>query len=161
MNLYIICPESHCLLFQFEVGLPTPVPSFQLGCMGTITPLKSPPPNLKSMFDFGVTGPLFGMIASLTFLVLGLSMTASLDFTQASSLPVLPSDLVLTSALGGSLIESFLGRGALIQGEAQGFFPLHPYAIAGFLGILTNALALLPLGSKCTVHICLYFNELN
>lgn len=105
------------------------------------------------MFDFGVAGPVFGMITSITFLVSGLTITAGLDFTQTSSLPVLPSDLLLTSALGGGLIESFLGRGALIQGESQGYLPLHPYAIAGFLGILTNALALLPLGSKFSIPV--------
>jgi len=100
------------------------------------------------MFDFGVAGPLFGMVASIAFLLQGLSITAGLDLNQAATLPVLPSELMKASALGGGLIEAFLGRGALIQGTSAGFLPLHPFAIAGFVGILTNALALLPLGSK-------------
>ena len=148
------CHLTPPLSKQFEVGLPTPIPSLQIGCMGTITPLQTPPPNLKSMFDFGVAGPLFGMVTSIAFLVTGLTITAGLDYTQTSSLPVLPSDLLLTSALGGGLVESFLGRGALIQGESLGYLPLHPYAIGGFLGILTNALALLPLGSKFSNLCC-------
>jgi len=131
--------------------LSTPVPSIQFGCLGTITPLKSPPPSLNSLFDFGVAGPLLGMVASLAFLVQGLTMTAALDVNQAATLPVLPVDLVRTSALGGGLVETFLGRGAIIQGVSDGFVPLHPFAISGFVGILINALALLPLGSKFLV----------
>ena len=100
------------------------------------------------MFDFAVAGPLLGTIASLVFLVHGLSLTAALDLNHVAVLPVLPIDVVRTSALGGGLVETFLGRGALILGESKGYLPLHPFVIAGFVGILTNALALLPLGSK-------------
>jgi membrane-associated protease RseP (regulator of RpoE activity) len=140
---------------QFKIGLPTPLPSIQLGLLGAITPLKSPPPNIKSMFDFAISGPLTGITASVCFLVGGLAMTAAMDFNQAAELPALPVFLLRSSALGGGLIELFLGKGVLTAGlSADTVLPMHPFAIAGFLGIITNALALLPLGSKCYAAYC-------
>lgn len=104
---------------------------------------------MKSMFDFGISGPLFGMVASLAIFVQGLSMTAALDLDQHALLPVLPTYLLRSSALGGGLIELFLGNGSLMQGLSEGsVLPLHAFAIAGYVGVLMNALALLPLGSK-------------
>ena len=101
------------------------------------------------MFDFGITGPLVGMAASIAFFVHGLSLTAALDVNQFALLPVVPTYLLRSSALGGGLIELFLGKSALMQGLSDGaVLPLHAFAITGFVGILTNALALLPLGSK-------------
>jgi len=74
---------------------------------------------------------------------------ASTDINSPIELPALPLYLLRSSALGGGLIELFLGKGALMRdlpGEAV--LPLHPYAIAGFTGIITNSIALLPLGRK-------------
>ena len=39
-----------------QIGLPTLVPSFQLGLTGSITPIKTSPKNIKSLFDFAITG---------------------------------------------------------------------------------------------------------
>jgi len=134
---------------QFKIGFPSPIPSIQLGLLGAITPFKSPPPSLKSMFDFAVAGPLIGIAASLGFLLQGLALTAALDLNQAVDLPALPIFLLRSSALGGELIQYFLGNGALMTGLADdAVLSLHPYAIAGFVGIIANALALLPLGRK-------------
>jgi hypothetical protein len=135
---------------QFEIGLPSLIPSLQLGLQGAITPLKSPPPSLKSMFDFSIAGPIAGMMTSLAFLVAGLSMTASANMDQIANLPGLPVYLLQSSALGGGLTEMFLGKGVLGQGvSADSILQLHPFAISGFVGLMANAIALLPLGRKC------------
>ena len=135
--------------FKFEVDLPTIVPSVQTGTFGAITPIKSPPPSLKSLFDFSLAGPLAGLVASVALLTAGLSITASLDINQTVDLPALPMFLLRSSTLGGSLIELFLGKGALMRDlPGETVLPLHPLAVAGFVGVLSNSLALLPLGSK-------------
>jgi len=137
------------LTLQFEIGLPTPIPSIQLGLLTTITPLRSPPPSIKSLFDFSIAGPLVGLIASLAFLVSGLSMTAAMDMDSAAHLPALPVFLLQSSALGSGLTEFFLGKGVLVSGVTENVvLPLHPFAISGFTGMIANALALLPLGRK-------------
>ena len=116
---------------QFNVGVPTFIPSIQLGCIGTITPLKSPPPNLKSMFDFGLSGPLVGLIGSFALLVDGLQVTSMMDINHIASLPSIPTYLLRASTLGGAFIEQFLGSGSLIPDATSSSLPLHPFAIAG------------------------------
>lgn len=131
------------------MGMPSIIPSLQLGFQGVITPLKSPPPSIRSLFDFAVAGPTLGLISSLTFLVTGLTITSALDGGQVSTLPGLPTELLRSSALAGGIIEFFLGKGILSQGIMSGtVLPLHPFAVSGFVGLLVNSLALLPLGSK-------------
>jgi hypothetical protein len=136
---------------KFKIGFGGPVPSIQTGCLGAITPLESPPPSLKSMFDFAIAGPLMGLLASLVFLVVGLQETATMDLNTALDFPGLPMFLLRSSALGGGLIEFFLGKGTLLPGvnlPVEAVLPIHPFAISGFCGLMVNALALLPLGSK-------------
>ena len=62
-----------------DVGLPTIVPGFQFGLTGGITPIKSSPKNIKDLFDFSIAGPLFGLVASLALLYVGLEMTVFID----------------------------------------------------------------------------------
>ena len=132
---------------QFVVGFPTVVPSITTGLTGAITPLRSPPPNSKSMFDFGLAGPIAGMGVSVLLLLNGLELTSSMAL--GTQLPVVPVDLLRASSLGGGLVEYFLGRTAIMAGQGPAaVLPLHPYGIAGFIGLLTNALALLPLGRE-------------
>eukprot|EP00547_Thalassionema_nitzschioides_P003562 CAMPEP_0194208018 /NCGR_PEP_ID=MMETSP0156-20130528/6598_1 /TAXON_ID=33649 /ORGANISM="Thalassionema nitzschioides, Strain L26-B" /LENGTH=762 /DNA_ID=CAMNT_0038934903 /DNA_START=151 /DNA_END=2436 /DNA_ORIENTATION=+ len=128
---------------KFEIGPPNLIPSVQLGITGGITPLASPPKNLSSLFDFALAGPLAGFAVSLALLVFGLQEMIPMDLAQQIQLPALPINLLRSSALGGSLVEYFLGKGVLGNGSA---LPMHPFAITGFLGLIINSLALLPLG---------------
>jgi membrane-associated protease RseP (regulator of RpoE activity) len=100
------------------------------------------------MFDFGIAGPLVGLIASVAFLTIGLSVTASTDLEYQSLLPTVPTYILRSSTMGGAFIEWFIGPNSLAPGSiSSSRLPLHPFAIAGFIGMLSNALALLPLGS--------------
>lgn len=130
---------------KFRVGLPTFLPSLQLGLFGSITPILSPPPNFRSLFDFAVAGPLLGLIASLTFLAHGLFLTASTPLTDLAMLPALPTMILRASTLGGEMVETFLGPETLLVSDTVS---LHPEAIAGFSGLVANALALLPTGNS-------------
>lgn len=85
------------------------------------------------------------MVVSLVFLLNGLKITAAM--TLGTQLPVISVDLLRSSSLGGGLVEYFLGSTAILPDQGpDAFLPLHPYAIAGFVGLFINALALLPLG---------------
>jgi hypothetical protein len=50
------------------------------------------------------------------------------------------------------MVEYFLGKGVLDSvGLSTGLaavIPLHPFAVSGYVGLILNALALLPLGRK-------------
>ena len=132
---------------KFDIGFPTYIPSIQIGLQGAITPFKSPPPSNKSLFDFSMAGPLAGLLVSLGLLVAGLSATSAMDFAEVNQLPALPIFLLKSSSLCGGLVEYFIGKGTLMSASADSVLPLHPFAVAGLVGILSNALALLPLGN--------------
>ena len=99
------------------------------------------------MFDFAMAGPLAGLLVSLALLVAGMEISTSMDLAAANQLPAFPAAMLKTSTLGGGIIDFFVGKGALMSSSPEAVFSLHPFAIAGFAGILSNALALLPLGN--------------
>ena len=139
---------------DIDIGMPTLVPGFQFGLTGAITPIKSPPLNIKSLFDFAVAGPLVGMLASILILCYGLVLTATADASVVQAFPGIPLAVLRQSSLGGGLIEIILGNGVLsvpssaeaAQALASTLIALHPYAVAGFVSLLVNALALVPAG---------------
>lgn len=100
-----------------------------------------------------MAGPLFGMTASIFCLIQGLVTTAAMDFHTSSPLPAVPVFLLKSSALGAGLLEFFLGKGVLLSGVTnESVLALDPLAIAGFVGLVVNALSLLPLGSKSRIN---------
>lgn len=99
------------------------------------------------MFDFAMAGPLSGIVVSLGLLVTGLEMTSTTSPADLAFLPAFPAFMLKASALGGGLVEFFLGTGSVSNALPDAAITLHPFAIAGFAGLVANALALLPLGS--------------
>ena len=136
--------------------IPTLVPSLVTGITNTITSLKEPPKNRQALFDFAIAGPLAGIVTSLAVLYYGLLATSTMDAASYANLPALPLEFLRQSSLGGAIIESVLGAGILdVPDAAAGTaavanlnIPLHPFAIAGYLGLLVNAISLWPVGSK-------------
>jgi hypothetical protein len=151
MQIYVLIHFAilnYFLLHQFKTGAPTIVPSIQTGLTGCITPLLTPPPNFKSLFDFAISGPLVGIFVSLSLMYLGLEQQVFMDTAAQSQLPSLPVELLRSSALAGGLVEWLLGDGVLLSPDPTALIRLHPFAIAGFVGLVSNALSLLPIGSK-------------
>ena len=139
---------------KFEISVPTVVPSILSGITSSITTLKSSPKNRQELLEFAVAGPLTGMICSIFVLSYGLILTATADPSTVQSFPGLPLAILRQSSLGGGLIDIFLGNGVLnvpasaeaAQALASTMIALHPLAVAGFFGLLVNALALVPVG---------------
>lgn len=105
------------------------------------------------MLDFSCAGPLAGMVTSLVAIALGCQLTTLSD---PNTLPALPLEILRQSTLAGGLINNILGNGVLnvppgaigTQAIAGMTIPLHPIAIAGYIGLVVNALSMLPIGSK-------------
>jgi len=139
---------------NFEISIPTLVPSILSGLTGSITALKSSPKNRQDLVDFALAGPMTGMIASIAVLCYRLALTASADAATVASYPGLPLAILRQSSLGGGLIDIFLGDGVLnvpasaeaAQALASTLIALHPLAVAGFFSLFVNALALVPAG---------------
>ncbi len=88
------------------------------------------------------------MLVSLGLMYAGLEQQVFMDAAAQAQLPSLPVQALRSSSLAGGMIEWLLGDGLLISPDPSALVRLHPLAIAGFVGILSNALALLPIGSE-------------
>ena len=143
--------------YGIKTSSPTFVPSIITGITSSVTAIKSPPKNKAAMFDFAVAGPLAGILGSLAAIYVGTQFTAAMD---PATLPALPLEILRQSTLGGGIIEGILGNGVLnipegalgSQAVATMNLPLHPVAVAGYISLVVNALAVLPIGSKCYVR---------
>jgi hypothetical protein len=134
--------------------LPTLLPFVgNLPLMGSLTRITSSPKNLSALFDFAFLGPLLGFLSSIAFFGAGLLATKAAldgDASAAQFLPALPVSVVKLSTLGGSIVDNFFGGadGVITSQDPKTAIPLHPFAIAGFCGLMINAAEMLPLGSN-------------
>eukprot|EP00558_Chaetoceros_sp_UNC1202_P010192 CAMPEP_0197245732 /NCGR_PEP_ID=MMETSP1429-20130617/10430_1 /TAXON_ID=49237 /ORGANISM="Chaetoceros sp., Strain UNC1202" /LENGTH=273 /DNA_ID=CAMNT_0042706281 /DNA_START=105 /DNA_END=926 /DNA_ORIENTATION=+ len=137
----------------FNTTIPTLAPSLVYGLMGGITSLQSTPKDKQSLFDFAIAGPLAGLVVSSSLLFAGMVATISLDAASYSDLPALPLALLRQSSLAGGIIDSISPGLLSVPDAALGSqaltdinIPLHPLAIAGYVGMMINAANLLPVG---------------
>lgn len=140
-----------------KLGPPFFVPSLQVGNYGSVTPFADFPPTRSHMLDVALAGPIAGFVASVACLVAGLALTASASAAGASAgvggfgagnsalalFPVVPAALFRASALGGTIVQSLLPGGVV---GVDGLVAVHPFVLAGFTGLLANALNSLPIG---------------
>ncbi|MGI6400517.1 MAG: site-2 protease family protein [Thermoguttaceae bacterium] len=117
--------------------LPVPIPP--LGTFGAIIRMRQSLPNRRALFDVGVSGPVAGLVASLVFLALGLSMS------EIATAP--PTDEMSGVTFGAPIIMraftvAFLGDGS----DGARFVLMHPCAVAAWVGLFLTALNLIPVG---------------
>lgn len=127
-------------LRDVKLGLPVFLPSLQIGCYGSITPLQSYPRDRARLFDVAASGPVVASLVSTGVLVAGLALTATTEV--ADWFPQIPTALFRSSLFVGSL-------GNLILPEAMrdaATVAVHPLTVVGYTGVLVNALNLLPIG---------------
>ena len=117
--------------------------------MGSVTKLKSSPMNRNQLIDYALSGPLTGIVLSTALLVVGFLISETADATTFASFPSLSRTMLQQSLLSSSIISAFIGSNTLfLPDPTSEIVQLHPFSIAGVIGILTNSLSLLPLGSK-------------
>lgn len=123
--------------------------SFFLGTFGAFIQVRSPMPNRKTLFDVGIGGPLAGLVITLPLLVMGLSQSELV--TLPPSEEVLPTDAFDPKI---SLLFFLIAR-AIFGADlaANQGIDLHPFAIAGGIGLLVTALNLMPVGQLDGGHI--------
>jgi hypothetical protein len=136
-------------LSQIKLSAPIILPSKALPYLSFQNRLKTSPKDYTTLFDLAAAGPIPGLTVSFLALLYGLQLTTTVDPSTAQLLPSLPVGFLCQSSLGSTLVDLILGGGdgILINQEATAQIPLHPVAIAGFVGMMINALDLLPIGS--------------
>jgi membrane-associated protease RseP (regulator of RpoE activity) len=128
---------------------PTFLPFWQLPWLGSITRLRESPRNLTVLFDFAIAGPIFGLTTSAALLAAGLRETALASPDALQSFPALPTSVLKLSTAGCAIVDAVLNGGleTLALDDPTTPVPMHPWAIAGFTGLLIQSLELLPLGA--------------
>ncbi len=149
--------------FKYRVGTSLPyyvpfwVPFFNLGTMGAFIKIKEPIPNRKALLDIGLSGPLAGLLATLSVLWYGYATLPDLDgiiahISQIHPYP-LPDKNSENLVLGKSLIiyffQDIISDGKLPMSEMYHF----PYIFAGWVGTLVTAINLMPIGQLDGGHI--------
>eukprot|EP00803_Ostreobium_quekettii_P002294 evm.model.scf_18.27 EVM.evm.TU.scf_18.27 scf_18:169065-176420(+) len=127
-------------LRKIKLGPSFLLPNTQLGTLGSVTQLKSLARNRTELWDVAFGGPALGGMVSLAALIVGLLLAADPSVDHELLVPV-PSGLLQGSLALGSLVKLSLGEQA---SQAEVF--LHPLTVAGWCGLTTTALNLLPVG---------------
>ncbi|KAL3161454.1 hypothetical protein ABBQ32_010337 [Trebouxia sp. C0010 RCD-2024] len=122
-----------------ELSLPFFIPAGLglLGSFGSITRFKSTLPNRQTLLEVAAAGPAAGAAASLACLLLGLGLSAG----GLGGVTVEPSafeDSLLVGALGKLFLSGQLA--------AKQSLDLNPLTLAGWAGLVVNALNMIPLG---------------
>jgi membrane-associated protease RseP (regulator of RpoE activity) len=125
--------------------IPAPPLISPIGTFGAFIKIKSRITSKKALFDIGVAGPFFGIIAAIPVLYLGLSLSEIIVVSEYSD--------QMGITLGSSPIFSFFTMiifGDLPEGRD---ILLHPVAFAGWIGLLVTALNLIPSGQLDGGHV--------
>jgi membrane-associated protease RseP (regulator of RpoE activity) len=121
--------------WNIRLSWPFFLPNWQIGSFGAITRFESLLPSRNTLFDLAIAGPALGGLVSLIFLVIGLFLSGD------GSLFQVPGQFFQGSLLVGTVAKLILGD--TLQNN---LISLHPLTILGWLGLVINALNLLPAG---------------
>lgn len=151
--LILMCHEMGHYLACRRYRLPATLPYFLplplgIGTLGAFIRIRAAIRTKRELFDVGVAGPIAGFVALVPFLAAGVAWSEPVDL---GSLPPEIGGVLLVP--GQSL--ALAGLTALFHGPlgAEQVLQLHPFAFAGWLGLLATSLNLIPLGQLDGGHI--------
>ena len=125
--------------------LPAPIPP--IGTFGAVIRMRSPMLHRRALLDIGLAGPLAGLAVALPFLIYGLlhsKFEIVRYWEEGGGLAF--GDSALTWALSRLLV------GAPPPGYALDWLS-HPFAWAGWIGLLVTSLNLIPVGQLDGGHV--------
>jgi membrane-associated protease RseP (regulator of RpoE activity) len=120
---------------KVKLAWPSFLPTAQIGAFGAITRFGSVLPNRTALLDISIAGPAVGGIFSIVMLLTGLLLSKPDGGLE------IPSQFFQGSILVGSVAKVILG--AQIH---QDLVNIHPLVVIGWLGLIINALNLMPAG---------------
>lgn len=110
------------------------LPAWQLGSLGALMRFESLLKNRSVLFDIALAGPAAGGILSFIFLLVGLSLS------HQGGLPI------QSNFFQGSVLVGTLARAVLGDALQQPYIEVQPLVIVGWLGLVINAINLMPAG---------------
>jgi membrane-associated protease RseP (regulator of RpoE activity) len=149
----LLCHELGHYLACRRYRLPSTLPYFLplplgIGTLGAFIRIRAAIRTKRELFDVGVAGPIAGFVALAPFLVLGVAWSEPVALAslppEVGGLLLVPGDSLALAGLT-ALWHGPLGPDRVLQ--------LHPFAFAGWLGLLATSLNLIPLGQLDGGHI--------
>jgi membrane-associated protease RseP (regulator of RpoE activity) len=129
-----------------DSSLPFFLPSPVLGTFGAFIRIRSPIYSKRILFDIGVAGPLAGFVFLLPALAIG--------FAFSKVIPGIGHQGELHFGIPGL---QWILQHAIFPGVKSSDVYLHPVARAAWVGMLTTAMNLLPIGQLDGGHILYSF----
>ena len=128
-----------------KLGVPVYIPSLQVGTFGSVLRFVSFPKSRKDMFDVAIAGPLTGLALSLTAFAAGMAMTNGAPVEISEQWPMLPVALFRSSLMLWQVGQALFSPD-VVNLPLVSQIHVHPLAIIGALGLLTQALQAMPIG---------------
>jgi len=126
--------------YQIRLSPPFFLPAWQLGSLGSLVRFESLLPNRNVLFDIALAGPAVGGLLSFIFLITGLSLSNQGGANLEHFFP-LQSEFFQGSILVGTMARIILG-----EAVQQPYINVHPLVVVGWLGLIINAINLMPAG---------------
>jgi Zn-dependent protease len=133
--------------FKMALGPLVPLLDPWFGYLGSLTQLKSYPPTRQAFFDVAAAGPLLGSLVSYGVFGAGLWLTKLGALPAGGEFaPALPLALLQASTFVAEMTNAILPGAFAVVDPGHAALTLHPLALAGYWGVMFNALNLLPMG---------------
>ncbi|GAV88650.1 Peptidase_M50 domain-containing protein [Cephalotus follicularis] len=125
---------------KVKLSIPFFIPNITLGSFGAITQFKSTLPDRSTQVDISLAGPFAGAVLSFSMFAVGLLLSTNPNVS--GDLVQVPSTLFQGSLLLGLISRATLGYAAMHAATVS----IHPLVIAGWCGLTTTSLNMLPVG---------------
>lgn len=121
--------------YDVKLSLPFFLPTWEIGAFGALTNFQSILKSRNVLFDIAIAGPAAGGLLSFGLLLTGLVLS-----NETSQFKV-PTEFFQGSVLVGTMARVILGNA--VQNETVS---VNPMVILGWLGLVINAINLMPAG---------------
>lgn len=128
-----------------KLGVPIYIPSLQVGTFGSVLRFVSFPKRRKDMFDVALAGPLTGLALSFAAFAAGMAMTQGAAPEISAQWPMLPVALFRSSLMLWQVGQALFSAD-VVSLPLVSQIHVHPLAVIGALGLLTQALQAMPIG---------------
>lgn len=151
----LLCHEMGHFLQAIRYGvfasLPyfIPMPFTPIGTFGAVIGMDPRRGDRKAIFDIGISGPLAGLVPTLIFLLLGLHWSRLMPAPP----PALPGVQGDQFVLGQPLLMDYFIHWLKDPIPDGAMLMLHPFAFAGWVGLLITSINLIPIGQLDGGHI--------
>ena len=149
---HLVAARRHHVAASWPYFIPMPPYLSIIGTLGAFIRLRGPLVRRNTLFDVGVWGPWAGFLIAAGFATAGFAMS-TVGFGPVD--PATPFVIQFASQpiwLGASGFTWALTH-LVGPGLADGPVVLHPFALAGWLGLFLTALNLLPVGQLDGGHV--------